>query len=258
MGPFAERVRQSTFLWGCVGTFFTLVLTVIGTMMHDTRSILWLAWLFAVGAIWEFARTYSTMKGTIRAITCAGTVISGLLLLAIYVWLAPLPAIIPPPEEAALKEATANLKPLMDALKASQNENISKTEQIVAIKNILSQYESLTSGITVLEKFNNATNNKDRLAALERTMNDMKIALSAVDVKTCFLGGESHQVLAINIAPNAFRLTFTVPMYKAPSITMPAPNGMKATVTEESNIGFTVVYTPLAQAVNHIFGVACR
>jgi hypothetical protein len=89
-GPF----HQSTFFWGCAGAFITIVVTVVAAMVKDLRWLLVFAWPFAGLAIWEFSRTWSSPLITKWA-TGIGAVVAGVVLLALYVWIAPTTQSIP-------------------------------------------------------------------------------------------------------------------------------------------------------------------
>jgi hypothetical protein len=43
-----EPWYQSTLLWGCIGAFLAIVLTVVAAMMKDIRWLLFVAWPFAI------------------------------------------------------------------------------------------------------------------------------------------------------------------------------------------------------------------
>jgi hypothetical protein len=84
-----ERVRQSTFLWGCGSMVAAIVLMVVGTMTHDTRPWLIVAWPFAIFAVWEFARTISKDSRVVCWCSAIGTVLTGCFLLWLYLFLTP-------------------------------------------------------------------------------------------------------------------------------------------------------------------------
>jgi hypothetical protein len=94
-----ERVRQSTFFWGCAGSVLAIILTVVAAMSHDDRWLLLFAWPFAAFAIWEFARTWSISRNIIWSITFLGAVLSGLLLVWLYMSLAPIEHLAKAPSE---------------------------------------------------------------------------------------------------------------------------------------------------------------
>jgi hypothetical protein len=80
---------QSTLLWGCIGAFLSIVLTVVAAMMKDIRWLLFLAWPFAVFAAWEFVRTWSSRTVVVLSVTCLATVVIGALLAWLHFVLAP-------------------------------------------------------------------------------------------------------------------------------------------------------------------------
>jgi hypothetical protein len=103
-----ERVRQSTFFWGCAGAVLAIVLTVVAAMAHDIRWLLGIAWPFAMFAIWEFARTWFAKRVHIVAITGAGMILSGLLLGCLYRSLSPTETI-PPVAKASQPPASSSM-----------------------------------------------------------------------------------------------------------------------------------------------------
>jgi hypothetical protein len=80
---------QSTLLWGCIGAFLAIVVTVVATMVKDIRWLLLAAWPFAVFAAWEFARTWSNRRTVVWSISFSATIIIGALLGWLYLALAP-------------------------------------------------------------------------------------------------------------------------------------------------------------------------
>lgn len=93
------RFHRSTFFWGCGGAFLAIVVTVIAGMSKDIRWLLVFAWPFGAFAIWEFARTWSyRRKNLITGMTVAGTMVIGIALGWLYVWLTPSILSAPVPE----------------------------------------------------------------------------------------------------------------------------------------------------------------
>jgi len=103
-GPF----HQSTFFWGCVGVFITIVVTVVAAMIKDLGWLLALAWPFAGLAIWEFSRIWSAPHVS-KWLTGIGTIIAGCALLGLYVLLAPPPPAPPPAPTPPSKAAKPTL-----------------------------------------------------------------------------------------------------------------------------------------------------
>src|SRR6516165_1663290 len=79
-----KQAHQSTPLWGWAGSFITLVATVVGSMWKDDRFLLIFAWPFSICAIWVFAGIWSKDKSSIRSIRILGSILSGLILLCLY------------------------------------------------------------------------------------------------------------------------------------------------------------------------------
>jgi hypothetical protein len=85
-----ERIKQNTFMWGCFSTALALVLVAAGTMMRDTRVLLYVAWPFAVLAILEFSRIIIKDVRYLSIITLLSIVVCFALICKSYEWLAPL------------------------------------------------------------------------------------------------------------------------------------------------------------------------
>jgi hypothetical protein len=92
---------QSTLLWGCIGAFLSIVLTVVAAMMKDIRWLLFLAWPFAVFAAWEFVRTWSSRTVVVLSVTCLATVVIG----ALLAWLH---FVLPPPSSPITADLDAS------------------------------------------------------------------------------------------------------------------------------------------------------
>ena len=145
----------------------------------------------------------------------------------------------------AIKQEANDLGPIIQALKRSQDDVANKEQSLDAVKHILSQYDQLMNGISTFEQMTGTPNVKDRLASAEHILNDLKLSLGAVEVR------QNGGLLIIKTGQNTFRVTFAVPMRIAPAITIPTPPGVTANITEKSNIGFTVQFTPLSIPIEH-------
>jgi hypothetical protein len=87
-----EKLRQSTFFWGCAGAAIAIVITVIATMRQDIRWLLAFAWPFVAFAAWEFARTATKSRPIIILSVALSGVIAAIGLGALYLWLSPEPS----------------------------------------------------------------------------------------------------------------------------------------------------------------------
>jgi hypothetical protein len=107
---------------------------------------------------------------------------------------------------------------------------------------IIAQYEQLQRAVTVREQFIGREDTRDRIAAAEHILKELRALLGEVQTAP----GPGGQALIIKTAGNTFRVTFAVPMRVAPTLTFTGlPKDVQAHVTEVTNIGFAVVFTPI-------------
>ena len=157
-------------------------------------------------------------------------------------------------QEAERVELDNNLKsiaqfnPTIDALRRTEGA-LQGYEKADAIRRrILNQYDVLLSGIVTLETVSGKTSTADRQASAEHIIGELKAAISGnVQLYETKIG----DVLIIQTGPNTFRVTFIIPTRVVPTtITFyDLPNGVKENVIEKSNVGFTVVFTPITTPI---------
>jgi hypothetical protein len=145
-----------------------------------------------------------------------------------------------------VSQETAQLAPVIQALRDAQD-NLRNQEAANAIVGlILQQYDQLIAGVSTFEQFRGAPDEKDRLASAQHTIESLKILLSGVQVVATRMGNG----LVIKTAPNTFRVTFPVPTRIPPNITCHALPGVTMTELEKTNIGVTLIFTPMTILIN--------
>jgi hypothetical protein len=149
----------------------------------------------------------------------------------------------------AVAQGEEELSTVITALRDAQHRVAGYEQADAIIRRILAQYEQLRAATEMFEKMGNPNAAKDRLAAAERIMGDLRAELGNIQFRQVSQG----QALIIKTAPNTFRVTFPVPMRAVPSITFSQlPPGVTAKIIEKSNVGFTVVFEPLTIPIDHL------
>jgi hypothetical protein len=144
-------------------------------------------------------------------------------------------------------QSQQSLSVIMEALRNSQQQVAGQQQAENVIRSILAQYDQLQAATSTFEKFAGTPDIKDRLATADNIISELKVLLGNVQFR------ENPQALIIRTAPNTFRVTFAVPMRVAPDIKFGGlPPGVTANIIEKSNIGFTVVFTPLTISIDHL------
>lgn len=148
-------------------------------------------------------------------------------------------------------QSEQSLSVLIGALRDSQQQVAGHEQSQEIIRRILAQYDQLQAATSTFEKFTGTPNVKDRLATAEHIIDELKVQLGNIQYRQIVQG--QGPALIIKTAPNTFRITFPVPMRIAPDIQFGSlPPGVTANVIEKSNIGFTVVFSPLSIPIDHI------
>jgi hypothetical protein len=141
---------------------------------------------------------------------------------------------------------TQSLSPLIEALRQSQNalHGQQAAEQIV--EQIIQQYDLLERGTQLFEQFAQSQAGTerahiDRLTSARTTIDNIRTSLGNVRVQASQRGS----ILFIRTAPNTFRVTYSVPKRAVPQVTFfDLPQGTTPNIVENSNVGFTVIFTP--------------
>jgi hypothetical protein len=151
------------------------------------------------------------------------------------------------PRQVTLAEQADQISPLISVIREYQTKLQNSEAAKNVIETILSQYDQVKNAINMVEGGRSRSFDKDRLAAAERLSENLRIAISR-DVSV--MSTSDGRALILRIAPNTFRYTGPVPMQRAPDITFPElPAGVTANITENSNLGFTVVFSPLSTPI---------
>jgi len=145
-----------------------------------------------------------------------------------------------------LNKEAVEVGPIVQALRDAQQQLGEKTDAQKVANQIIAQYDKLESATDIFEKRTNSPELKERLSSAQHTIANLKALLSGVRVAATNRG----RGLFIKTASNTFRITFPVPMRIAPNIEFQRlPNGAEAKIVDKSNVGFTVVFTPLTTSV---------
>jgi hypothetical protein len=117
-----------------------------------------------------------------------------------------------------------------------------------SLRYVVAQYDRLKKSNSLLGSWFGLPNQEEAINA--QSVEDLKSLLNNFHaVATPF--GEG---LAIKLGVNMYRIIFAVPMRITPTISVgDLPAGLKMQVMESSNLGATILYTPLSQPMN-IFG----
>jgi hypothetical protein len=152
-------------------------------------------------------------------------------------------------EIAFLKQEDAKKSVDSSALVIQQlsRQDYSDQRAIAVQKAILAQWADIESARKLLAEHGRFWPKEDRLEAAEHVLKEMEIVQRSVGVINFLQGGGS---LILEIAPNTFRITFPVPMFRVPTITGGgSPNGTTMEVEEVSRVGATLVFKPVSQPV---------
>ncbi len=116
-------------------------------------------------------------------------------------------------------------------------------QRAVAAQNaIAEQWRHIQESQRKMAEYGRGWSQEDRLAAAEHMLKEMEIVGRSVGVIDFFQGGGA---LVLQIAPNTFRITFPVPMFREPTLVVRrAPPGTTAELEEVSRMGATVVFKP--------------
>lgn len=147
-----------------------------------------------------------------------------------------------------IKQQLNGLTVPIEALRRYEQMLQSQGQGFDVLRRILSQYDELRHGIEVHERFRGTQASAERIAAADHILGELRSLLGTTQT----VPGPGGQALIIKTGPNAFRVTFAVPMRIAPVLTFTdLPRGIEAHAIEKTNIGFTVVFTPSDVKVEH-------
>lgn len=114
----------------------------------------------------------------------------------------------------------------------------------------------LTALINQYQRLSEATATFGKMTRRDTSQDQGKIAATILDilnkdlVRTMIRADIPGQPLQIEVSPNSYRVIFDVPMRIVPKLTFTGlPNGVSASVTDASEISFTVTFFPLSVPV---------
>lgn len=117
-----------------------------------------------------------------------------------------------------------------------------------SLKRIVGQYDRLRTAQSLFDSIGGKFNGEQYAEIDRASISDIKNALDSVELVVTPIG----DVLKIKLGPNLYRIINPVPMVKAPSISFfSLPAGVSANVVERTNLGITVLFTPLSTRVDH-------
>ena len=120
-----------------------------------------------------------------------------------------------------------------------------------SLKRIVAQFDNLRRAQSLFDAFT-SPNAELHAAINDREVTDMTTALVNIDAIASPMGSG----LRILLGQNLFRVIYPVPMRITPAISfIGLPEEARATLIENSNLGFTVLFLPFSVPVEH-FGLA--
>lgn len=153
-------------------------------------------------------------------------------------------------QSTELQKNVSRLPQIVDVTSAMSllGRQIDTDERALAVRDALvRQWQKMKFGLSVQERLVGKPLPEDRLAAAYRILDDFEL-LSRNLGTVPFSQGDG---LVLQIAPNTFRITFPVPMARAPNVVVgDAPSGAKPETEEVSTVGCTIVFKPLTAAVS--------
>ena len=144
--------------------------------------------------------------------------------------------------QETIKTQIEGLSIPIEALRRYEEVLKNQGQRFDVLRLLLSQYEQLQRAVTMREQFIGREDSPERIATAEHILGELRALLGTTQT----VPGPGGHALVIKTATNTFRVTFSVPMRIAPELTfLSLPKDVEAHVVEKTNIGFTVVFTPL-------------
>jgi hypothetical protein len=110
-----------------------------------------------------------------------------------------------------------------------------------ALAAILAQYKGMKHAAEAWERLRASKDHEEKYQLAAEILEILSTNLMPVSVPENLLS----KPLILGLGANAFRVLFAVPLRCPPELSFQGlPSGTTATVTEKSNFGFTVVFTP--------------
>jgi hypothetical protein len=122
----------------------------------------------------------------------------------------------------------------------------SKDQYLVTV---LAQYERMKNAAEVFEQISGRKKDSPELNGLAETiLSEIRRVLPPIRVDSTL----PNNPLIILIGENMYRVLFSVPMRVPPHLEFQnLPTGVAATITENSEFGFTVLFSPRSVSVEH-------
>jgi hypothetical protein len=135
----------------------------------------------------------------------------------------------------------SNLRPYVQMIEDYQKQLSGFGQKSLVLAEIVGKYDELMQAVTIYERSIGSERPAERLAVSQHILNELKVQLA--EARTLEWGG--GRALIIKTGHNVFRVTFNVPMRQPPNIEFfNLPPGATTTVTEISEIGFAVSFSP--------------
>ena len=153
-----------------------------------------------------------------------------------------------PQENANMQAVLQKLNELQRAVSAIENHKAAVFSQPASgstAQLVLNQYEKLERASEDFSRFTGGRAAKEDLSS--RLIADMNLVLKNANVEATPRG----DALILRTGLNTFRVIFPVPMRTPPRVTFSGlPNGVSSNIVEDSDVGFTVIFTPQTIPVN--------
>jgi hypothetical protein len=147
-------------------------------------------------------------------------------------------------EQYSIGAILGQLKPIADLVKKYQNQDAS-------LKLIIDHYERLQSAQSLFDYYAGKIDRTEHQEIEEQQARDLVLVLQNCGVIATPFGS----ALKIRLGPNYFRVVLPMPMRIPPRLRFTElPAGVTADVAEKSNLGFTVIFSPVTTTVKS-FGI---
>jgi hypothetical protein len=146
---------------------------------------------------------------------------------------------------AAVESRLGELTLAIKAITANTAQISKEPEAVTTVRLVRDQYARLEHATTQFSRMVGNPGAKEDLS--KRLLADLDLALSNAHVERQ-PGGNA---LVLKLGPNRFRVLFPVPMRIPPNVAFAdLPPGVIPNISDHSNIGFSVVFTPASILVD--------
>lgn len=147
----------------------------------------------------------------------------------------------------------SNITATFDTLKRYEGTLAAAGARDEVLVAVLNQYKVMKDAVEAREKFLSSKNLEEKFNLAEEVLDILNENLVPVAVPENL----KKRSLVLSLGRNTFRVLFEVPMATPPELEFfGLPPGSKASVTEKSKFGFTVVFSPNAIHVTNFDFVA--